>query len=203
MRFTIGYIEHDPIVFDKYLRNSLFNLSGDYDIIKTSNKKCPAENYNTIIEKSKNRYVILSHQDISFSKNLLHRIEVSINNIKNFGVLGLVGVDDNRNYRWSNIDVSYKCQTLDCCFVVIDKENEVFFDSKTFDEYHLYVEDFCLQTTNKTKKYPHTLLITKDSKEESFLVHHSNTIKKLGGRWGNYNIYKEKLIKKWGDVNTT
>jgi hypothetical protein len=56
MRFTIGYIEHDSEVFDKYLGKSINELIGDFDIIYTSSDKYPAENYNYIIEKSNNNW---------------------------------------------------------------------------------------------------------------------------------------------------
>jgi len=203
MRFTIGYIDHDNEVYDKYLVPSLLKLKGDYDIIKTSDVNKPAVNYNKIIKDSPNRYIILTHQDISFSDGLLERIELSINEIKNFGVLGLVGVDEKRTYRWSSPDESFELETLDCCFIVIDKNNNVMFDETTFDDYHLYVEDFCLQTKKITGRSPYTLLIGKSPKLPYFLCHHSHTIRKLGSRWGKYNEYKSRLVKKWGDVKTT
>jgi hypothetical protein len=203
MRFTIGYIDHNQDVFDKYLGPSLSNLSGNFDVIKTSASKTPSVNYNDILKKSNNRFVILTHQDISFSKTLLHRIEDTINQNPNFGVLGLVGVDNNRTYRWSTLEKQYQLQTLDCCFIVVDKENNIYFDEQTFDDFHLYVEDFCLQTKKSTGKSPYTILISKDGKNEDYLCHHSMTIKKLGSRWGRYNEYKQKLISKWGDVKTT
>lgn len=203
MKFTIGYIEHNSNVFEKFLKPSLNGLEGDFEIIKTSDKNCPAENYNEILKKSKTQYVILTHQDISFSKDLLKKIEKTINENKNFGILGLVGVDDQNKYRWSNENESFKCQTLDCCFVVINKENNLYFDSKTFNNFHLYVEDFCLQTTKKTNKPPYTILISSNSKNESFLIHHSETMRKLGPRWGEYDLYRKKLIDKWGRVKTT
>jgi hypothetical protein len=203
MKFTLGYIDHNKDVFDKYLGKSLFELKGDFEVIKTSDKNKPSFNYNEIIKKSSNRHVILSHQDISFSENLLEKIETTINKNPNFGVLGLVGVDEFRNYKWSSPDEQFKVQTLDCCFIVIDKENEVFFDEKTFDDYHLYVEDFCLSTKQKTDKSSYTILISKSTKDLSYLCHHSYTLKALGSRWGKYNEYKSRLLKKWGEVKTT
>ena len=71
MRFTIGYIDHDKSVFDECLGSSLQNLQGDFDLISTSIKNKPSENYNHIINSSKNKYVILTHQDITFSNDLL------------------------------------------------------------------------------------------------------------------------------------
>lgn len=203
MEFTIGYIEHDEVVFNKYLGPSLSKLSGNFEVIKTSPKNFPAANYNEILKKSKNRYVILTHQDISFSTTLLNRIERTINFNPNFGVLGLVGVDSNKKYYWSELDQQYELQTLDCCFIVVDKNNNILFDEIIFNDFHLYVEDFCLQTKKLTGKSPYTILISKNPKTEDFLCHHSITLKKLGSRWGKYNEYKKRLHDKWGDVKTT
>lgn len=203
MRFTIGYIDHNQDVFNKYLGLSLSKLKGEFDIIFTSDENKPAKNYNYILENSKNRYVILTHQDISFSDTLLERIEYTINQNPNFGVLGLVGVDNTKKYYWSSPDEQFELQTLDCCFIVVDKEHNIFFDTETFDDFHLYVEDYCLQTKHITGKSPYTILIGKDPRKLDYLVHFSNTIKKLGGQWGEYKKYKSRLIEKWGDVKTT
>lgn len=203
MKFTIGYIEHNKEVFDKYLGLSLSKLDGDFDIISTSDKNKPAFNYNEVLKKSKNQYVILTHQDISFSPNLLDRIEKTIKTKPNFGVLGLVGVDSNKNYYWSSSQEMFELQTLDCCFIVVNKHNNIYFDQETFDDYHLYVEDFCLQTKKVTGFSPYTILIDKSPNSDSFLCHHSQTIKQLGPAWGKYKEYKNRLITKWGYVKTT
>lgn len=203
MKFTIGYIDHDKSVFDECLGNSLIGLKGEFDIIKTPSKNKPSENYNHIINNSKNKYVILTHQDITFSNDLLTRIEETINKHPDFGVLGLVGVDTTRTYRWSELNKSHITQTLDCCFIVIDKENNVLFDEVNFNGLHLYVEDYCLQVKKTTNKVSRTILISSKIKDSSFLKHHSKTFRKLGPGWGNYNQYKKTLIKKWGNVKTT
>ena len=54
MKFTIGYIDHNDDVYNKYLGPSLLNLSGDFDVIKTSSLESPAVNYNHILKKSNN-----------------------------------------------------------------------------------------------------------------------------------------------------
>ena len=103
MRFTIGYISHNEDVFNECLGKSLKDLRGEYDIITTTDENYPAHNYNTIIDKSPNEWVILTHQDISFSPDLLENIERTIkflrDNQKGIGALGLVGRDKhNKGY---------------------------------------------------------------------------------------------------------
>jgi glycosyltransferase involved in cell wall biosynthesis len=203
MKFTIGYIDHDKSVFDECLGNSLTGLKGEFDIIKTPSNNKPSQNYNYILKNSKNKYVILTHQDITFSNDLLERIEDTITKHQDFGVLGLVGVDTNKTYRWSELDKSHIVQTLDCCFIVIDKDTNVLFDEKNFKGLHLYVEDYCMEIKKTTNKVSRTILIHSKTKHPSFLKHHSKTFRKLGAGWGNYNFYKKVLVKKWGNVKTT
>ncbi len=216
MRFTIGYIEHDSEVFDKYLGKSINELIGDFDIIYTSSDKYPAENYNYIIGKSNNDWIILTHQDISFSKDILYKIENTMKvlddkNIK-YSALGLVGIDINTDdYRWSNCDEIYELETCDCCFIVINKQNLIFFDSELFDDFHLYVEDFCIQSKKIGGVYTILGIESFDSLgmeevqiHKSHIIHHSQTVKKRGFAWGRYLEYKEILNNKWGrKIKTT
>ena len=68
--FTIGYINHDNEVFNKYLKTSLNLLEDEFDIISTTDENNPAKNYNEILDKCKTLYLILTHQDVSFPPNL-------------------------------------------------------------------------------------------------------------------------------------
>ena len=40
-----------------------------------------------------------------------------------------VALDSNKTYRWSELDKSHIVQTLDCCFIVIDKDTNVLLQS--------------------------------------------------------------------------
>ena len=125
MRFTIGYIEHNKEVFEKHLNKSLKNLKGEFDLISTSCEECPAKNYNSIIERSPNEWIILTHQDISFSEDLLEKIELTMKKLDNdnfkYSAFGLVGIDiKTDDYRWSNLQEIYELETCDCCFIIIN-----------------------------------------------------------------------------------
>lgn len=208
--FTIGYIDHDFNVYSRYLEPSLNSLQGKCAIIKTTDKDNPATNYNTIIEQASTNYIILTHQDISFSSNLLEKIDLTIEKVPNFGALGLVGVDSNRNYHWSTPNQLFELETLDCCFIVIQKSHGVFFDATIFDDFHLYVEDYCIQIAQKGLKI-YTLLIDSNPNEKvpninekEWMLHHSATLSQRGACWGKYNQYKIKLNAKWGrQIKTT
>jgi len=196
--FTIGYIEHDNNVHSQFLGKSIDALIGEFNVISKSDKKCPAENYNEMLDECKTPYLILTHQDISFSSNLLERIEKTIEIVPNFGALGIVGADYNGNIRWSDINNIYELDTLDSCFIVIKVENAPKFDSVNFNEYHLYVEDYCGNLSRNLNKKIYTIAMDRKSFE-----HHSATLRVRGGAWGNYMLYRKKLNDKWYGIRTT
>ena len=212
-KFTFGYIEHNSIVLERYLKKSLQGIHPDlYHIITTDDTNVPSVNYNTILEQCKTEYLILTHEDVSFPSDLLECIENTIKLMPDFGVLGMVGVDTDRAYKWSNKNEMYEVDTLDCCFIVLKTNTGVKFDEINFNEYHLYVEDICAQMNRVHNKKNYTILI--DSSEISDnkyvdtyiptkLVHHSATLSKRGAEWGNYLLYKDFLIKKWDNIKTT
>ena len=209
--FSIGYINHDDDVFNKFLGPSLNNLKGNFEIVCTSDKKRPAANYNEIIDRSVFNFIILTHQDVSFSSDLLQRISLTINSVGNWSALAMVGVSEDGVYRWSDQAQSFEVSSADCCFIVINKSHGIRFDEKTFDDFHLYVEDYCGQAKKKTG-FPVRTILT-NSKESSphqrnesltvYLNHHSVTVNKRGTAWGKYWEYRKKLEDKWPNIKTT
>lgn len=217
MRFTIGYINHNHDVFERHLNKSIKNLKGKFDIISTSSEDCPAKNYNKIIENSPNDWIILTHQDISFSEDLIEKIELTMKTLDEkkykYSALGLVGIDINTDdYRFSNLEEIYELETCDCCFIVINKNNPVRFDSDLFDDFHLYVEDYCVSVKQFGSIYTILGVLSNDFDQnirnltdtDSFILHHSETVKLRGFAWGRYFEYKERLKSKWGkEIKTT
>ena len=203
-KFTIGYISHNDEVFQKFLGKSISELVGDFDVITTSDEYYPASNYNEILEKAETPYVILTHQDISFSSDLLERIQETIDRVGNdFGALGLVGVSENGTYHWSSKEKVEEVETLDCCFIVVKKETPARFDSERFGEYHLYVEDLCAQLGRLYGQKNYTILTGNTQDQKSYLAHHSVTWNERGACWGRYNEFKEVLLHKWPNLKTT
>ena len=90
MKFTYAYIEYKKEVFDKYLGPSLMKINDKVDIISEPNIK-PAAFFNKTIKQSKNDYIIFSHEDISFSEDLIECVKKSIKLNPEFGVLCIVG----------------------------------------------------------------------------------------------------------------
>jgi hypothetical protein len=211
-KFTIGYINHDESIHEKYLGHCLKTLKGEFDVIYTDDKKFPAENYNDLKDRCQTEYLILTHQDVSFPPNLLDCISQTMSQLDDWGVLGLVGVDQDGTYRWSTKERIFEIDTLDCCFMVIRKDSLAKFDEKTFDDYHLYVEDFCAQMNRGFNKKNYTLLINSNESLDTIhnnpseitqMFHHGATVSKIGYAWGKYWEYRDKLSSKWGKIKTT
>ena len=135
-KFTFGYIEHDFNVFNRYLKKSLETLDKNlFEVLTTNDINKPSVNYNTLLNNCKTEYIIFTHSDVSFPPNLLECIENTINLVPDFGCLGMVGVDIDGLYKWSNTNEIYEVDTLDCCFIVLKVSNLIKFDEINFLQY--------------------------------------------------------------------
>ena len=182
--FTIGYIDHNRDVHNKYLQKSIDNLKGEFNVISTSDKECPARNYNTMISMCDTKYLILVHQDITFTPNILSDIHDTIRELPVFGAIGYVGANSN-GITYSEKDRIKVLDTIDACFIVLNMNNNLLFDDVVFNDYHLYVEDYCARL-NKEGLPIITIKTDKDS-----ISHHSSTCRELGWMWGRYKEYKQ------------
>ena len=206
IKFTIGYIDNDDSVFKIFLGPSLEALHcEEYDLISKSDKQIPAKNYNEIIKESKNKYIILLHQDVKFTPDFLDCIRETIKNRPDFGVLGCIGFGEFANLTrltiTSHPDHIIEVDFFDSLCVVINKENDIRFDEHAFDGLHLYVEDYCMQAKYKGLK---NWSIKFDV--ENNLFHLGNTYRKTPSygtwpaMWGDYNLYYEKFMGKWAKI---
>jgi beta-1,4-mannosyl-glycoprotein beta-1,4-N-acetylglucosaminyltransferase len=207
--FTFGWISHNEEAFEKYLGPSLEKINGKYQSIFTDDLKNPAYNYNKIISECKTKWLILCHEDIAFSNDLLDQIKETIKLNPDSKFFGIAGSNGNEIIS-SNSKDSKDILTTDSCFIVIDTENlDLNFDENTFDDFHLYVEDFCVQLGEKGKtilcdytepyNYP-----DEEENKKKWILHGGSTYFKSGSQWGRYKEYKEKLNKKWGrEISTT
>ena len=63
-----------------------------------------------------------------------------------WGALGMVGRSWDGNYVWCHdVDGPTAVCTLDSCFLVTRTDLRLWFDAGRFDEFHCFVEDYCLQ----------------------------------------------------------
>jgi hypothetical protein len=160
-KITIGILNHDNDVYEKYVAQSLKKLQGDYDLMIEKNKN-PAQAYNDIIDKSINRYIVFLHADVTFSHEFINNINQSIDRKPDFGAFCCVGVKRTLFGKvkiiTSTIDKQRQVVTSDSCCLVINKEHNLLFDANLFDEYHMYIEDYCTQVRLKLNLNIYTLL---------------------------------------------
>ena len=211
-RITIGILNHDESIFKKYIANSLKNLKGEFETIIIKNSK-PAEAYNEIIRQSKNKYIVFLHADITFCPEFIININSSIKLKPDFGALCIVGV---RKTIFGKVIFSTSKQnklmnivTSDSCCLVINKEHNLKFDSELFDEYHMYVEDYCTQVRLSLKLNIYTMLtnwvwiqdrtdfFNNNPNAINWFIHHSYTFAERGAKWGKWQYYKNILEDKW------
>ena len=196
-KITVGYINHAPTMYTEHLGKSLVGMGlSKFDVIFTSDKDSPAKNYNSIIDQSKNRFILLVHQDVELPITFIETIHRTIKKCPTFGVLGIVGFDQlenlNRLTVISEPDKIRKVDFFDSCCIVINKENNLRFNETEFDELHMYVEDYCMQAIehglpNHTLQLPYTEC-----------KHFGHTYGQNGDMlWGRYEEYYIKFINKW------
>ena len=170
------------------------------DVVRLVPQSPPAVLYNQILDQS-DGLVCFVHSDVT-CRGLKESIIETIDLFGFDGAMGVVGAGS----RWGSLGIDLVSQTCDSCCIVVDASRPERFDSKTFDGFHLYVEDYCMQVGGAR-------IIRINGYEgwgEKFIdgnrwfIHHSQTLHKLGCAWGDYLKYKTILFKKWGKtVHTT
>jgi hypothetical protein len=207
MRFTYAYITYKKDVFDQHLGPCLEKIKDNVDIITKSNIR-PSKFHNQIIDESPNRFIIFSHEDVTFSKDIIKQIQITIEKTPNFGVLCVVGKNkDNKNIG-ALASNQYELEFCDPCFFVVDKENPLRFDEKTFDDFHFGVEDYCIGSKEIHNRGTYSILINWGKEENhtelndspKVFKHHSYTCRTVRYQWGAYAEYKKRFKNKWGKL---
>ncbi|MFA5235224.1 MAG: hypothetical protein WC390_12575 [Sulfurimonas sp.] len=195
----IDFFTVDNGVFSELLGKS------DLDVVVHASCESPAIVYNEFIRFSDAQYLCFCHADVTTS-GLMEAIERTIKAHSDFGALGAVG--SNKGTIWGRKGNIQEVITVDSCCIVINTEHGLYFDEKTFDSYHLYVESMCMQTRALGLKN-YTLDLNAYEYREGlnpeapYFCHHSHTWHQLGANWGDYNKYRKLLSYKWPDVETT
>ncbi len=216
---TFGFINHNPIVHQRFLGPSLEALQGSFQILYTSDVNYPAHNYNTMLRLCQTPYLLLLHQDVSFSSDFVKRIELTISSIQEpWGALGLVGPSpvSSDSISWSNKDQVIPLCTSDCCLLLVKTSNEIIFDEDNFGEYHLYVEDYCARLLKEQGLKTFSILVDgdgiQDNRQYKHLYsestectarHHNWTVSQRGFSWGRYNEFKQRFNELHPGFQTT
>jgi len=165
----------------------------------------PARVYNEHIRQSHAKYICFVHADV-LTHGFKEAIERTILAYPDFGALGAVG--SNKGTKWGRKGNIQEVITVDSCCIVINREHGLLFDEKTFNGFHLFVENYCM-AIRATGRKVYTIDIDGYENEPDLVpsidhfIHCSNTCHKLGFAWGNYLTYRHLLNDLWPDVETT
>ncbi|MFR0589284.1 glycosyltransferase [Bifidobacterium apri] len=133
---------------------TIFNYNNEFDSARCA--------FNQNAKSAKGKYIAFVHPDVRFtSPTALHDITVKINNISDFGVVGVAGALPIGNRKrqiissiyqgphktrvgvWANCDYE-EVQTVDECFFIVQNK---YFQRHVFEEtrgWHLYAVEYCL-----------------------------------------------------------
>ncbi len=134
------------------------------------------------------------HPDVSFDPDFVTRLAAGIEAIEeaggHWGAIGIVGrAWEGGDYVWCyEIDEPRPVCTLDCCFMLTRTALGLEFDAKRFDQFHCFVEDYCLQC--HAAEYGVWVV-------PAVATHANATFSRLGARWGGYDGYRKRLDRKW------
>lgn len=206
---SIICIVNNHRIFYNFLYRSLAKQKyDDYELIKIDNCnnqfKGATSAYEFGVSKAKGDFLLFIHQDIEFlNEDSLGQIILRINQIGNFGVVGVAGCIEGSEYiSYSNIihgksklrsglylDNYVEAQTVDECLFVVKKD--VFLNFKfnnNLTGWHLYAVEYCLRLQKYNLK---TFIIPSD------LYHKSD-----GGSLDyNYWIHLKYILKLFSASN--
>lgn len=153
-------------ILENCLLNSLEHQNIEYELILIDNRqgkfKSAADALNFGGNQSNGDLLLFVHQDVKFFEKNLEEIINYYKKSENLGVAGVAGTElDSPRIRSNGIhhippesmasiqieDIEL-AQTVDELLLIIPKKvfNEIQFDGKTCDQWHLYGADYCLQS---------------------------------------------------------
>ena len=147
---TIHYWPSD--VLERCLLSGLPEEVEFIKIDNTDNNKfvSAAEALNHGIRESLNDVVICAHEDMQFGKNWFEDFIRQECRLKDWGALGIVGWELDRQMRWgAECEAVHQVKWLDECCIIINRKNGIWFDQETFRYFHCYGVDFCYQCYDK------------------------------------------------------
>lgn len=162
---SIVCVYNNKEILDEFLLKSLENQSVNYEIFLMDNRdgrfESAAEALNEGAKNAKGEYIMFVHQDIDLkSDKYLENMERTLNSLDNLGIAGVAGKIKYREGHVTTIEegippqkipsfsfnTPLKVQTLDECLLIIPRSifNNIQFDEKTCDDWHLYGVDYSL-----------------------------------------------------------
>ena len=197
-RISIASVVHDHLVADRYLLPSLEALEEPVQPLVLSNAENAlttnlASLYNVLLRLDGPVLRAFVHPDVTFAPDLVARLSGAVDDLEAagspWGAVGIVGRAWEGDYVWGHeIDAPRHVCTLDSCFLLTRTDFGLAFDDRRFDEFHCFVEDYCLQCHAEGRG---VWVVPAAAR------HASATYTERGSRWGGYDRYRKQLDKKW------
>ncbi len=148
--------------FDRLLKASLEKQSVSYELVAVDNidnrnYSSAAEAFNIEAANAKGDYIMFIHQDIELEgSDWLKRAEEYLNSLPELGAASIMGVDREGKFHGyfsdcgvifgTKIEEPVVARVFDEIMLIIPKKvwQEIKFDEKNFDHWHMYVVDYCL-----------------------------------------------------------
>ena len=133
------------------------------------------------------------HPDVTFAGDIVVRLASAVEELETagarWGALGIVGRAWDGAYVWCHeLDSPAPVCTLDSCFMLTRTDLPFAFDAGRFDQFHCFVEDYCLQCHDSG----YGVWVVPASAS-----HDGATFREHGSRWGRYDRYRKRLDRKW------
>lgn len=190
-------------ILKEHLLKSLENQTVEFELIKIDNTgstfASAAQALNFGGKKAKGDYILFVHQDVNLCFNTwLEDAEKILGSISNLGIAGVAGLSEEGkaqedrarnlirqgdNKLWGKeISKPEPVQTLDECLTVVPRYvfDDLKFDEKICDDWHLYTVDYCLSVRNlELCAYAIPMFIYHKSTGDSRCNEYQRTLKKL------------------------
>jgi hypothetical protein len=195
---TVGVVFNDEKVLDEYLRPSIAAARGTIRAVELDNVGNAvttniASLYNVLLAVAGPDVVALLHPDIAFDANFVEDVYRTVATLErrgqSWGALGIVGRSWTGEYVWCHeVEEPVRVCSLDSCSLITRRSLGIRFDQKRFDEFHCYVEDYCLES----QAHGHDVFVL-----PAHARHGSATKSVKGSQWGKYKRYRRRLGWKW------
>lgn len=198
LALTISVVYNDEGVVQTYLRPSLKGLRVPVSTLELDNTANVvttniASLYNMFLRMSGPDRIAFLHPDVSFADTFVEDVGRAIADVevqgRRWGAMGIVGRSWQGDYVWCHdVDAPTPVCCLDACSLITNRKLGIRFDQRWFNEFHCYVEDYCLQCHDRdlgVYVFP------------ARAAHGSSTKTVKGAQWGKYRIYRRMLALKW------
>lgn len=218
-RISIIVIVNNEEIYHGFLENLNQQDFKDYELIAINNYNhefnSATKAFNKYIKEAKNELLMFVHPDIRFLKtDSLSQIVQSVNELKEFGIVGVAGAKKGENgerviitniVHGSKKEIAgyplikpEEVQTLDECLFLIRKDYLKKVKFKERDSWHLYAVEYCLNAlSNGDKVYVIPANVWHMSNGKSLDYHYMLDLMTMAKEYRDQFQVLYTTVKKW------